>query len=218
VLLKLLKHHLDITLFRLSKLFILDPFLSNTLIILVLFFQIIWIVEFTRPNPRHKSAFFFSIFCCSYHFKFSFDIHNVPFFITVAILLLYQFPISCRSRKVEGSFTHGVNYHWDLCLSGMLCSIDWKFFTEVLGQPIGPIFKGQVVQKTSESNSLHNVPDEERSHLQCSRSLTSWITVTTLIFQAWNFYSYLKEYRAYLLKEGLILKIAHLLEKLCWNG
>jgi len=82
------------------------------------------------------------------------------FFITVAILLLYQSPIYCRSRKVDGSFTHGVNYHWDLCLSGMLCSIDWKFFTEVLGQPIGPIFKGQVVQETSESNyqsALYNI-------------------------------------------------------------
>jgi hypothetical protein len=95
---------------------------------------------------------------------------------TLAILLLYQSPISCRSRKVEGSFTHEVNYHWDLCLSGMLCSIDWKFFTEVLCQPIGPIFKGQVVQETLESNyqsALNNVPDEERSHLQCGRSLTS---------------------------------------------
>jgi hypothetical protein len=69
-----------------------------------------------------------------------------------------------------------VNYHWHLRLSGMLCSTDWKFFTEVLGQPIGPIFKGQVVQATSESNyqsALHNIPDEQRSRLQCSRSLTT---------------------------------------------
>jgi len=56
----------------------------------------------------------------------------------------------------------------------MLCSIDWKFFTEVSGQSIGPIFKGQVVQETSESNyqsALHNIPDDQRSCLQCSRSL-----------------------------------------------
>ena len=97
VLLKLLRHHLDITLFRLSKLFILDPFLSNTLILLVLFFQIIWIVEFMRPNPRHKSAFFFSIFCCSYHFIFSFDTHNIPFFHHCSHFI--TLPVSCLLQE-----------------------------------------------------------------------------------------------------------------------
>jgi len=56
----------------------------------------------------------------------------------------------------------------------MLCSIDWKFFSEVSGQSIGPIFKRQVVQETTESNyqsALHNIPDKQRSRLQCSRSL-----------------------------------------------
>jgi hypothetical protein len=28
----------------------------------------------------------------------------------------------------------------DLCSSGMLCSVDWELVTDVLGQPIGPIF------------------------------------------------------------------------------
>jgi len=37
--------------------FVLDPFSSNTLIILVLFFQIVWVVEFTIPNSRHTSGF-----------------------------------------------------------------------------------------------------------------------------------------------------------------
>ena len=78
------------------------------------------------------------------------------------MLSLYQFPVYYRSRKVEGSFTHKVNYRWDLCLSGMLHSIDWKLVTEVSGQPIGPIFKGQVIQEMSETNSqsvLHNIPE-----------------------------------------------------------
>ena len=42
-----------------SSHFILDLFCSDTLIILFLFFQIHLIVEFTRPNSPHTSAFFF---------------------------------------------------------------------------------------------------------------------------------------------------------------
>jgi hypothetical protein len=38
-------------------------FSSNALIILVLFFQTVWILEFKRPNARQTSAFFF-------HFSF----------------------------------------------------------------------------------------------------------------------------------------------------
>jgi len=32
---------------------------------------------------------------------------------------------------------------WELCSSGLLHSEFWQFLTDVLGQPIGPIFKGQ---------------------------------------------------------------------------
>jgi hypothetical protein len=39
--------------------FILDPFCSTALIILVLFFQILWMVKLTRSNSWHASAFFF---------------------------------------------------------------------------------------------------------------------------------------------------------------
>jgi len=34
----------------------------NAIIILVLFFQILWITEFTRPNSRHTSALFFPFY------------------------------------------------------------------------------------------------------------------------------------------------------------
>ena len=37
------------------------------------------------------------------------------------------------------------------------------------------------------------MPEEWRSHLQCSRILKSWITVSVVIFQSWNLYSYQKE-------------------------
>jgi len=40
---------------------------------------------------------------------------------------------------------------------------------------------------------LHYMPEEWRSHLQCSRILKSWITVTVVIFQSWNLCSYQKE-------------------------
>jgi hypothetical protein len=34
----------------------------------------------------------------------------------------------------------------DLCSSGILRNVEWYFCTDVSGQPIGPIFKGQEVQ------------------------------------------------------------------------
>jgi len=40
--------------------FILEPLCSNALIILVLSFQIFWMVEFIRSNSRHALASFFS--------------------------------------------------------------------------------------------------------------------------------------------------------------
>jgi hypothetical protein len=39
--------------------------------------------------------------------------------------------------------------NWNLRSSGILRSVDWYLFTNVSGQPIGPIFKGQVSHKIS---------------------------------------------------------------------
>jgi len=36
-----------------------------------------------------------------------------------------------------------MNAVWDLRSSGILCSVEWQSVTDVSGQPIGPIFKGQ---------------------------------------------------------------------------
>jgi hypothetical protein len=41
-----------------------------------------------------------------------------------------------------------VNYRWNLPSSVMLRSVDWWLVTEVSGQHIGPIFKGEAVQET----------------------------------------------------------------------
>jgi len=72
---------------------ILDLFCSNPLQILVLFFQIFWIVKLTSQNSRPASAFFFSIFYMSYHFNFPFNAQNLPFVrdCSYAITL----PVSC---------------------------------------------------------------------------------------------------------------------------
>lgn len=54
------QHLIKFPLFRISKT-LLDPFCSQALVILVLFFQIFSIIEFTKPNSRHNSVFLFSI-------------------------------------------------------------------------------------------------------------------------------------------------------------
>jgi len=69
----------------------------------LLFLQIFWFVGFTRPSFRHTPASFFSIFYLSNHCNFFFDAQNL-LLMTVAMLSLYQSPINCRSRKVEGNF------------------------------------------------------------------------------------------------------------------
>jgi hypothetical protein len=92
------------------KRFILDPFCSNALIIMVLLFQIVWIVEFTIRSSLHASFsssssrplpprfYFFN------HFNFFFEAQNL--LVNVSMLLLCQSPVNCRSRKVEGNFMH----------------------------------------------------------------------------------------------------------------
>jgi hypothetical protein len=56
----------------------------------------------------------------------------------------------------------------DLRSSGILCSAEWQFCTDVSGQPMDPIFNG--CSKTSVQNyhsMLHNIPDERRSQYRC---------------------------------------------------
>jgi hypothetical protein len=71
---------------------------------------------------------------------------------------------------------------WDRCSCGMLHGADCELLTDVSGQPIGPIFKGQAVfldcltledetnklPETSANNyqcTPRNIPEERRSHL-----------------------------------------------------
>jgi len=71
------------------------------------------------------------------------------------------------------------NYKEDLRSSGTLRSVDWKLLTDVLGQPIGHIFKDQAKDRTERlsrnisnyQSILRNDPEERRSHFHCGGSL-----------------------------------------------
>jgi hypothetical protein len=63
--------------------FILDPFCSNSLIIVVLLFQIVWINETHVRRP-------FSIFSWLYYFSFS-SMHRT-FLVFVTVATLYTWP------------------------------------------------------------------------------------------------------------------------------
>ena len=95
--------------------FILDPFCSNTLIIVVLFFQIVWIDD---TKFLHASAVF-SIFCLLYYYNFSSTLRTFPVFVTVATLPLYHSPVNCRSRNVEGNFKYKTNYRYNCHFPGL---------------------------------------------------------------------------------------------------
>jgi len=75
------------------------------------------------------------------------------------------------------------------CSSGISHSVEWWLFTDVAGQPNGPIFKGQAVfleflalddgtDRLSQNDYqiiLHNMPEDQRSHLHQGKSQKSCI-------------------------------------------
>lgn len=75
--------------------FILDPLHSNALIIMALFSQIIWIIEFMRPNSRHKSAFFLLFSICHITLIFPSMLKTFLLFVNVDMLSHYQSPVKC---------------------------------------------------------------------------------------------------------------------------
>jgi len=92
--------------------FILDSFCSNARKSLVMYLQIVWIVEFTRLNSRHPSALFFPFSMCRVTLSFPSTFKTFLLFLTVAMPSCHQPPLNCRSRHVEDNFTHHVNYRY----------------------------------------------------------------------------------------------------------
>ena len=79
----------------------------------------LWIVEFTRPNSRHTSAYFFPLSICRVTRSFCATFKTFLLFQTVAMLSRYQSPLICSSRKVEGNFKHKVNYRYCCLIPGL---------------------------------------------------------------------------------------------------
>ena len=91
-----------------------------SVIILVLFLQIVWIMQLSRPNLRHTSAFSYSILYLSNRFNFSFDTQDLPFFRGCSHVITLPFSAgNCSSRKVEGNFTHKVIYRYYIHFQGL---------------------------------------------------------------------------------------------------
>ena len=88
--------------------FTLDMLCSNILIILVLFFQIIWIV-WDQISSKHQLSFF-HLFLCQISPELLIRCSK-PFYSWLAMLQSYQSPVKCRSRNVEEHFMHKANYH-----------------------------------------------------------------------------------------------------------
>jgi len=87
----------------------LEMFCSIALIILILFFQIVWIVYFTKPNPATRQlSFFHFLFLVSLFFR-----HSKPMLlVTVAMLSFYQSPIKWSTRKVDENIKHFHSYYF----------------------------------------------------------------------------------------------------------
>jgi len=104
----------DVTSFRLSKSHYSPPVLfksANNFGSVFFFFEIVWIAEFARPNSRHKSV------SCFFFFPFFYSLIALTIYIRSSELfvgdcshVITLSPVNCRSRKVEGNFTHKVIY------------------------------------------------------------------------------------------------------------
>jgi hypothetical protein len=77
-----------------------------------------------------------------------------------------------EQKSMISDIHHGVN---ETCPSEILHSIEWWFLTDISGQPVGSIFKGQAVQEGDGTDrfsqksvrnyhsTLHRIPKENRS-------------------------------------------------------
>lgn len=103
--------------------FLLEPFHSNALVILVLFLQIFWIIEFIRPNSQHTLNFFFPFFISHITLNFP-SVFKTFLFVTVTMLSVYQSSVNCWSRKVDGNFTLPFFEFFSACVC-CRCLLQW---------------------------------------------------------------------------------------------
>lgn len=97
----LTQHLINITSFKLSK--SLYSSCSNTPVIFVLLFQIIWIIKFMRPNSQNVT----------FLFSFPSILNTFLLLVTVIMLSHYQSPLNCRCINIDSNFVHKLNYHYN---------------------------------------------------------------------------------------------------------
>ena len=92
--------------------FIISPFCSNTLIISILLFQILWIVRLTKLNSTfiHVRSPLPPFSTVRITLTFPSTLKTFLLFATVAMLTRCQSPVNCRGRKIEGSTSHSHRY------------------------------------------------------------------------------------------------------------
>ena len=92
---------------------------------------------------------------------------------------------------------------WGVPFSGILHSVDWYLVTDVSGQPINPIFKGQIVQEETsaadynqrcavyqKSEDLNDSAWSQKSEIY----YTWWILKFTSLLCLWWNVSYIREF------------------------
>jgi hypothetical protein len=81
-------------------------------------------------------------------------------------LILVLFAHSKLGTLNSFTWDDNVCQNWKLRPSEVLCSVEWQSFTDISGQCIGPIFKGQEPIRCPETlvnnyhSTLHNTPEE----------------------------------------------------------
>ena len=71
---------------------------------------------------------------------------------------------------------------WNLCSSGMLCRTGWYLVTNVLGHPVGPIFKDQAVKHSNGPVFLHCLTSENGTN-KLSHNIGNWLVTNSITSQ-----------------------------------
>lgn len=74
-----------------------------------------------------------------------------------------------HKRHLAKEWTFWETMLWDLCYSGLTCSVQWWYLTDLLGKPTGHNMSVRYNHST-----MHNNQEGCRSQLLCGRSLISW--------------------------------------------
>ena len=132
--------------------FIFDPFCSNTLILFVVFPNLLDRKIYDTKFPTNVS-FLFALFYLSYHCNCSFYAQNLPFVHNCDPVITLPISYQRSSRKVEDNSTHKFNYRYYCHFSGL----------EIIPYPTAfPYGNGMVLhfyqqQESSTTKTVHKV-------------------------------------------------------------